>query len=646
LVYRADIDGLRAIAILVVVLFHAGVRGFDGGFVGVDVFFVISGWLITQQLLHRTLSARGVGLIEFWGRRIRRLVPAAFCMVVGVTLLSLLLLSPLDWRLIAQRGVATALYGSNLLFAARAGDYFSGPLKDSPYLHTWSLSVEEQFYLVWPFIFAGGLLLFSRKDPARFKRALAVAMAVIFVVSMIVNIRLTNAESPWAFFGLPARAWEFAAAGLAATLLTGRDVVPRTWVRPLTVLGVAMIAIAVFTFTESTPFPGYAALLPVLGTLIVVIAGHTSGSSNTAVRPLQWKPVVALGLLSYSWYLWHWPLMILAVGATYRDTTTLRLAAAVAALFVAMLSFRFVENPIRYSERLRHSPGRTYAMGAALVAGAVLISGALWAYQRREIQQEPYREYEAARQSYQQKNCTVASSPNGMSYCESGDLESATTVMLVGDSHAEQWMAAFGDVASDLGIHVVLRSSGNCPATPPSESGDGLQLARSCADHQQATQDLIDELQPAALVLADADGTKARVFTDGVATWRDALEEQVRELQQQGTSVGIVVDAPLSDDPLLCLARGRSESHCTLDRDDALQLVDRYRPARNSVVHSTGIPVLDVNRAICTKQACRIRIDDVWVFGAFEHITQDFTFSQRDAVAEFLSALTAQSGTP
>ncbi|MFN8028658.1 MAG: acyltransferase family protein [Acidimicrobiia bacterium] len=469
-------DGLRAVAIVVVVLYHAGVSLCSGGFVGVDVFFVISGWLITQQLLVRSeggdtsgKAAGKVGLLDFWARRIRRLVPAAVCMIVGTTILSWLFLSPLDWRLISTRGAAAALYVSNLLFAHSAGNYFTGTLKTSPYLHTWSLSLEEQFYLFWPFVFVGGMLVARSFAKANFRRVLLGVMGVVLVVSFALNLRQTNSGSPWAFFGLPARAWEFALAGIVAILLFRRAVIPRRFAEPLALAGLVLVLYAVVTYDDATKFPGTAVIVPVVGTMLLLLAGHAQatdrdGRASAVIRSLGWRPVVVLGLLSYSWYLWHWPLMIITTQALSRNSVGLRLAAAAVALGVAALSYRFVENPVRFSKRLKASLGRTYALGAGLVIVALAFNGALYLRQRTLIQQEPYATYQAARTSFSNPHCTNTVSEGGIGYCVSGATDSDRTVLLTGDSHALQWMTAFGAAAEDLGVRAILRQSGNCSA--------------------------------------------------------------------------------------------------------------------------------------------------------------------------------------
>jgi peptidoglycan/LPS O-acetylase OafA/YrhL len=212
--FRGDIDGLRAVAIVLVVAFHAGVRGFSGGFIGVDVFFVISGYLITRNLVSEVDRSGRIRLARFWANRAKRLVPAMALMVVVTFLLSALVLSPIESSFLPVQGASAVVYVSNIVFARANNGYFNEAELVSPFLHTWSLSVEEQFYLLWPVMIAlTGLALRAKRLP---RRGLVVILALGSVVSMALNLIATNADSPWAFYSLPTRAWEFGLAGLLA----------------------------------------------------------------------------------------------------------------------------------------------------------------------------------------------------------------------------------------------------------------------------------------------------------------------------------------------------------------------------------------------------------------------------------------------
>ncbi len=571
-------------------------------------------------------------------------------MITSTLLLSLVLLSPLDWSLIAQRAVAAATYTSNLLFAWRGGDYFSGPLETSPYLHTWSLGVEEQFYIVWPIVVLLAVRWSRPSDRSRQggETRLAVVMGVIAVASFTVNILLTNQASPWAFFGLASRAWEFAVAGLAIALLHDRSFDSPGLRRVAAGSGALGLVGAVWLLDGQTPYPGTAALLPVVATMLLLVAGHGLLPGETApIRLLSQPAMLYLGRLSYSWYLWHWPFIVLLTGALYRDTIPLRLLAALIALPVAAVSYKVVENPVRFSKRLRASRPRTYALGAAATMICLVAAFGVYRHTQSELSRAPYRELHAARESYHQYECEEVASPAGANYCLAGDSSAHQVLMLIGDSHAGQWMTAFSDAAADEGLKLVLRASGNCSATPnvdAQRNGHIPEEQADCAEFQQESAELVSELHPTAVVLSDATASRNRSFPDGPSVWSSALESQIHDLARQGIRVGVVVDNPLSNDPILCVARGHSEDFCTPTRDDAYRELDRYSQAVEPLAEDeVSVPVLDVNDRVCTDTTCRIRDGDTWIFGSFEHFTGDFTQAQGDRVRAFLDQLQAEA---
>ena len=384
--FRADIDGLRAVAIILVVAYHADIPRFGGGFVGVDVFFVISGYLITRNLFSEADRTGGVALVQFWARRIRRLVPALALVIVATFLATMWVRPVIGWGEVAAQGRAAALYVSNLTFASASTDYFAADVRSSPFLHTWSLSVEEQFYVVWPLLAGAACLLAARSG--RRRAWLVGAFALVGVVSLPLSLAQTADGSVWAFYGLPSRAWEFAVAGLLAAVPARWLGWPRAARALASVGGLALIAFATLRFEESDPYPGVRALVPVLGTLLLIASGD--GSADGGFRPLTWlfctAPAQWLGRVSYSWYLWHWPAIVLAVDAFDRDTVGLRTTAAVVALGIAAAAHHLVENPVRFHQGLARSSRPTIAMGVVVTAAVVASSFALAARGQADIE--------------------------------------------------------------------------------------------------------------------------------------------------------------------------------------------------------------------------------------------------------------------
>jgi peptidoglycan/LPS O-acetylase OafA/YrhL len=627
--YRGDIDGLRALAILLVVAFHAEVPGLAGGFVGVDVFFVISGWLITSQLLIPIENRRPPALMDFWARRVRRLIPASGLMIAATMAASLVILSPLEWDLIERRGLAAALYISNLLFAYSGGDYFGGPLQESPFLHTWSLAVEEQFYLLWPLLFVAVGRRAMRRPATDSRRTLGLAMGAIGLSSLGLSVVLVDRQPLWAFYGLPTRAWQFAAAGLLVMTVHRRRAIPPRFTSVLASFGLVLIAVAAVSYDEDTAFPGVPALLPVAGTLLLLLAGHRARSTDSPILQfLGSSPLRQLGQLSYSWYLWHWPFMVLAVALFVQDSVGLRLSAAVASLAVAAAAHHLVENPLRFSDRLKRSQVRTYSFGFAITVGCVLLALGMEAYRRHQVNQPPHQQYEIARQSFRDAECDLQTSPKGHSYCLGGDRTALRTIMLVGDSHANQWMSAFGEAGERVGVRVLLRHQGNCTATPLDRSSGELPLARrSCADFQGRTNELLEELQPDAIVLADALTSRNNAFDDEPTRWSRALTSHAEDIRGRGFAVGLVVDNVPGGDPLRCLSRSRSAAACEPDVGE-LEDFNAYRKEGVRVGQTIGLPQLDVTSLMCDDRSCAIFVDEVPIHAASNHLTKAFTKSQ------------------
>ena len=379
--FRRDIEGLRAIAVIFVVLYHAGFLGLTGGFIGVDVFFVVSGFLITTLLLDEHRTTGRISLRNFYARRARRLLPASAIVIVATVLASRQWLEPLRLRDVGTDAMASGGFFANIIFAARSTDYLQSDLPPSPFLHFWSLSVEEQYYIIWPALL--GLLLWStwksrgnaddddrRRAQRRAHRRATAAIALISAISLALCIWQTETAQPWAFFGLHTRAWELGVGALLAltwkqtsTLESGlRSVVG--WI------GIAGITISAFFLDETMAFPGRLALLPVFGTALVLLAGdRTRFGPQVLLRlaPLQW-----IGARSYAIYLWHWPALIIAEAYAGGELDVAdRIAVLAVAVGAATLSHQLVENPIRHARALRLRPGMSLGIGGLLVIGSV-----------------------------------------------------------------------------------------------------------------------------------------------------------------------------------------------------------------------------------------------------------------------------------
>jgi peptidoglycan/LPS O-acetylase OafA/YrhL len=655
-VFRGDVDGLRAVAIVLVVAYHALVPGFHGGFIGVDMFFVISGFLITRNLLSEADRAHRIALLSFWAKRIRRLVPALALMIAVVVVLTVLIVPKLDWSTVAEQGRWAALYISNLMFARQASSYFGADVQTSLFLHTWSLGVEEQFYLVWPLLFGGACLL-ARRRRDLLRPLLIAGFSVTLVLSLGLCVSLTQSGSTYAFYGLPARAWEFAAAGLLAALPVPRALHTRAAQLLAAGAGVALLLIALVVLSDTTPYPGLWALLPVAATALIVLAGSApvdeAGPANFVSRGLALAPCQWLGRVSYSWYLWHWPFILLAVVWFSRDQVSLRVAASLVALGVATVTFRLIEKPVRFSPRLRRSLALTFVVGALVTVAVLLFTFGLSTASSNALSRGELKKLSEARKDEPTHTCARnPTSPHGITYCEDGDLTATRSVMLVGDSHAGHWQTAFAAAAKAAGIRLYVLWQERCPAMPiPISTPTNDEVVdSSCVTYRGHLADLLGELHPDAVVVSQTDSMTQSVVMSGQKSnsrraqlWEKTYEQYLTSLRQQGYRVGRVVATPqLPVDPVECLARTSSPSTCNLSVPSEYALSKVYMHAEAQAASHVGhVLSFDVNHAICPGLTCPAQLKGDPVFIDRSHLSKVFTLSFVPRIETFLHQLTS-----
>ncbi|MET0337002.1 MAG: acyltransferase family protein [Caulobacter sp.] len=452
--YRPEIDGLRAVAVVPVVLFHAGFEPLSGGYVGVDVFFVISGFLITS-ILRADLDKGRYTLAGFYERRARRILPALFACLTATFLAALVLLPPGELESLGKSAVWVALFASNIFFFNEGG-YFGRAAEDMPLLHTWSLSVEEQFYIVWPILLA---LLVRRASPLQL-RAVVVGLAVL---SLAACVWMVGRNGEAAFYLAPFRAWELLlGAGLALGLA------PQITSRPLRVIlaaaGLALIVWPMLAYTATTRFPGLAAVPPCLGAALLIHCGRDAG---VVTRLMSARPMVGVGLISYSLYLWHWPVLVLGRVALNRAFEPLEAAVAVAlAVGLAWLSWRFVEGPFRTHVRLSRPDLKVLggaAAGLAVLAGAGASMALTDGLKRRAS--PSVAQAEAAERSINPRRArchvdSASAAPAAAGACTSGD--SPATILLWGDSHADHFAPAVYAYADKVELSARQVSKSSC----------------------------------------------------------------------------------------------------------------------------------------------------------------------------------------
>jgi len=557
--YRADIDGLRAVAIVPVVLFHAGVSSFSGGFVGVDVFFVISGFLITGLIRHEIDTGR-FSLANFYERRVRRLLPALFAMLLVVTVFAAWLLLPADLADYAKSVLATSLFASNFLFWQEAG-YFGRAAEEMPLLHTWSLAVEEQFYILFP--------LFLLFVAARHRKRYVAATALVTVASFLLSVVGVAVARDAAFYLAPSRAWEL---GIGALLALGA--IPashRKHLRSLVaLLGIAAIACSVTLYSPSTPFPGVAALLPCLGAGAIIWAG--SGGHNLVGDALGARPLVLTGLVSYSLYLWHWPLLTLGRYHAVRDLTTGETALLLSlSVIAAVASWRYVERPFRGKSGLLKRR-QLFGVALSVMAVAVIASGAAIVADGWPSRSEPAVRRiidggnDRRSRDWECGDATPAQVGSGQ-LCRTGSPQAATPTFLVwGDSHARAMADAIGAAGALAGAAGLLALRPGCAPLRDAEVS-GHDAEHDCSAFTDAVLALAARSPGVTdVVLAGrwallAEGTRfgresgetvylsdsataERSLAENHRVFERALRDSVEALVAQGKRVWIVAAVP------------------------------------------------------------------------------------------------------
>lgn len=469
--YRPDIDGLRALAILPVLLFHADFRFFSGGFIGVDVFFVISGFLITRILVS-DLEAKNFSLLRFYERRARRILPALFAVLIATNLAAYYIQLPSEFLALSESTIATLLFASNIYFWTTASDYFHVASETFPLLHTWTLAIEEQFYVVFPLLLA---LIFPMGRKLTF-----LLIAAVTVTSLLLNLLLTPSYSSTSFYSTPTRAWELGIGCLLA-LSSSRYVPTRATRECIALAGLLAILSAVVLYDTTTEFPGYAALLPTLGTAAIILAGN--GGNPLVTRLLSIRLLVFLGLISYSLYLFHWPIFALVrllrgnVELSFTDAT---FAIAVSVL-LASASWRYVETPFRQPQHTvlsRNTIFRGSALIAVVIAGLAALNIHAKGLPRRVPQPLQMADTSRSDINPHRSQCFNLWPSDGLCAFPQDSVQTSADYLVWGDSHADALFPAIETVAHDLGLRGFFAGLIGCPPLQSVVRADASPLLR------------------------------------------------------------------------------------------------------------------------------------------------------------------------
>jgi peptidoglycan/LPS O-acetylase OafA/YrhL len=558
-----QIQGLRALAALLVTIFHA--RLVPGGFIGVDIFYVISGYLITGLILREIENTGTLNLQSFYQRRIKRLLPTSVFVLFVTAIVGMFVLPAITRDALGRDLFAAATYISNYLFAWWQNDYQNLNATPSPFIHYWSLAVEEQFYLVWPIF----ILFLSRYG----KRAVLYGVAISSALSLLLSIYQTQTSPIWAFYSLPTRAWEL---GVGALLLFVPENIWKNKFIPW--LGLVGIGIAAFNFDENTAFPGINAVLPVAATALLI--GSISiwprffnDLSNNRIS--QW-----LGAISYPLYLWHWPALVLPSSAMGRPLRVReRIFCILLTIILAHFTSKYIEQPVRHKNIKGKKIYLFFAAttAASLVAGLIITStassmisvrGTDYKFNLVDVMEKP---------AVYGDNCHSNYGETESGECTYGDLTSKTTIVLYGDSHAAQWFPALEELANERGFKLVSLTKSACPAVDVPRADQGAFKNVHCQKWRDNSIARIQKIHPAGVITSSFQYfTPPSGYSDANKWWKDGQVRLLDALRGSSEHLIYISDTPrpVRDIPN-CLASRDSHS-CDSTEKTAVKIIQGF----------------------------------------------------------------------
>lgn len=654
---RGDIEGLRAVAVLLVLLYHARVPSVSGGFAGVDVFFVISGFLITSLLLRELARSGTISITGFYARRARRLLPAATLVLLVMGSAAFLILPPGTHADLGTDVVTATLYVINWGLAWRSVDYLAEDAAPSVFQHYWSLSVEEQFYIVWPLVIL--LLAFvAARAGLRPTRLTGVVLALLTAASLVFSITHTASSPQTAYFVTTTRAWELGVGALLAFGVARFARMPRIVAEVLAVGGLVLLVLSALVISDRTPWPGSAALLPVVGTAFVIAAG--CGTTRTAVgRTLGVAPMRFFGGLSYSLYLWHWPLLVLLDEVRPDQGLRSRLAVVGLSVALAWLTKKYVEDPIRFHQGLARRTRRALTAGATAMAMSVALGFGIstaapqlvdgipsWALGGQaliedgtdppELTDQPQDAFTRTGEVYPEpslapedvpdlydEGCQLPVAEEEALACEFGDTSSSTVVAVVGDSKIAQWVPVLEDIGEEQGWLIRTYTKSACTFSGADVELDGEVYAECSTWSEGVLAELTGPDRPAVVITSA--GKREALEPDGELS-QEALVGGYTDywgaLEQAGVEVAVLADNP----------HPGGELYTCVEENPA-----DYAPCAFSTREGGGTPALraaaeaepkvdffDFTPWLCPDTRCPAVIGQVMVYRQGSHLTATY----------------------
>jgi len=632
---RPDLQGLRAIAILLVVLGHAKIPGFSGGFVGVDVFFVLSGYLITGILLREFRTTGHIAYLQFICRRLKRLLPALIVMLTVVLLAANWLLSSREFINQAGSFNYAATWTSNIFFSFREINYFAEMQTRDLFLHTWSLGVEEQFYLAWPLVLLGVLLFQKRSsNAANTSRHLLALLGVLFIASLAIELYWAQAHPLWSFYLMPSRIWQFSLGATVfllsetSSIRVGRTI--QSYPTFNRTLGLMLVIGSAVLLHPNVTYPGYWALLPSIGAALI-IASNARVDDGHAIDPLSHPALVWIGDRSYSWYLWHWPLLMLGFSITTSNPVVVNVALAMLALALATASYRFVELPFWKGSYSGLRPAYTLLASSGvviLVLISVQFTGMLHPDRNSQsLSQRAFRDTPVINKA----GCDTWYHNAELRPCILEADQPGKSVVLLADSIGTQWFSMVHSIFDSSKWRLVVLTKSSCPIVDEDFFYERIgKVFTVCRQWREKAINYIGTLK-ADTVIIGSDTT----YGFDKDQWINGTRRLLARLEKVSRQVIIIPGIPeLGFDGPGCLEKypDRGEQRCRKKlpaKSHALDVVNYLREAARPFRKTR---VLDLVPFACPEGFCSARHGSIVVFRDNKHLTDTYVRSQAPAI--------------
>ncbi len=642
--FRPELEGVRTVAAFLVAVYHVWIGSVSGG---VDVFFIVSGYLITTSLVTKMEKEGRIHLVDYGLGLARRLFPIAFTVLLFTAVVSIFIMPHVQWKQVIAEVFASAIYVENWYLAVSSVDYLAQNNQASPLQHFWALSLQGQFYILWPFVVIVAYFIARKVFRIPVRKTMLAVLMTLFTLSISYSVYKTAVNQPWAYFDTLARVWEFSLGGILALLIPYLK-----FNKPLSfIMGWAGLAVICFTgilLPVSTVFPGYAALLPTTGVILVIVSAENSAHYGVD-KLLGSKPFLYFGGLSYGFYLWHWPLLIFYYAYNGVNAVSFfhGLLIIMSAFLLSLISVRLLETPVR-NISIRQSKKKLALILAIFVLSLFCVNGA-WAYyvSGQNGQKYDLKEYPGAMaiaegvkpdpdkkpvpstivvkedlpSFYSNPECFSGMDEDKFKKCSLGETKNPVyTVALVGGSHSGHWFPALEELAKDMKLEFEIYNKDACRFT--TGDFDGL-LNVSCMKWNEKVIEKLKE-DPPDVVFTTANVSAGDTVPEGYL-------EQWKKLEGI-TEIFAVRDNPAMDvDPPQCVEQKKSIEECSMPRD---QVLSDVLPWENTERIPGNVKFFDTSKYFCDDKSCPPVIGNVLVYRDYHHLSTLYSSTMAGVLEE------------